>query len=169
MAEGKQYTVVIAGAGYLPPGGSAPLVAFRGQVIRLDDAEAQRLSDLGAIREATDADVQTARARQQAQTGFVASADNPFGGTPLESPEDHAQRVLAETGRTEGQQPQPGVFDVRGASDVEVQAFVSEASAKDVVEAAAGDPELATRLLRAEQDSHDGKPRQAVVKGLSGS
>lgn len=53
--------------------------------------------------------------------------------------------------------------DLAGATDEELAAFVAGASAKEVVERAGDDPELAERLLAIEQD---GKDRKTAVEGL---
>lgn len=86
-------------------------------------------------------------------------------GAVLELSEDEIARGEAlgaigpvETPITEGP------FDPNQLDDVELAAWVSKAKVAEVV-SYAGTPQIATRLLEAEQ-ARDGDPRKGVIEGI---
>jgi hypothetical protein len=61
------------------------------------------------------------------------------------------------------------VFDVRAASVEEVAQFLRDTgpNANDTVALSNGEPELAQKILEAENQATDGSPRQSVLDGLA--
>lgn len=61
------------------------------------------------------------------------------------------------------------VFDIRSASVEEVAEVLrsSKPNANDTVAMSEGDPDLAAKLLEAENQASEGEPRQSVLEGLS--
>lgn len=97
-----RYYVDAVGVPYEPEGlPGAVLVATYGQVIDLSDEDARRLLSLGAIRAATDDEVEADKARRarvaevEAQN-TIGPASNPFGGRVMAgvSLEDHAAEQI---------------------------------------------------------------------------
>ena len=98
--QAGDYLVLAVGAGYRAAG-DATAFALRGNIVPLSADEAERLSGLGAVREAS------AEEKTRAEQVFAAAevlidlgpAENPYGGTPLVDPETHAAEQIAETRR----------------------------------------------------------------------
>jgi hypothetical protein len=83
-ASTNEYRVVIAGAAYAPasnPKGSR--FALRGEHVELTSAEADRLTELGAVVKKGAPD--PVRADLSGELGY--------GGTPLEDPVEHAEKI----------------------------------------------------------------------------
>lgn len=61
------------------------------------------------------------------------------------------------------------VFDIRSATVEEIADVLRESrpNANDTVALSEGDPELAAKLLEAENQASEGEPRQSVLEGLS--
>jgi hypothetical protein len=83
-----EYRVVVVGVSHKRPGKKVGShLGRRGEHIELDRDEAERLLALGAIVRKGDPDPEPAK---------PVSRQNPYGGSPLETNEEHAARVTAE-------------------------------------------------------------------------
>lgn len=97
-AQTTDYLILGVGVGFRDP--DDPNVAdfaLGGHVVKLGTDEAERLTALGAVREATEDEVSRAKALAAARASAIdlGPAENPYGGTPLISEEDHEAQERA--------------------------------------------------------------------------
>lgn len=123
----------------------------------LDSDAVARLQDMGAIGEPDDADPAPAQTPARADLDATARGVNPDGGT---------EGVTGEGGSTSGLPADAP--DARDASATELAEFIDSAdlNAAQTVALAQDDPDLAPKVIEAEQVSAGGDGRKTVVSRL---